>query len=130
MGPDAARATASGDHDPFALGGGRFLPAVRPRWRADQTVPVGLVAYGLGAPEQLQLSTRVLDGSGRPAGRAVLRLEDRASDPDDDVERLLARLETADLAAGLYQLEVTLIDPETGREATSTAPFRIEPPTG
>lgn len=124
--PKPDRAAGPDAFDPFTFDGQPYLPALRPRFESGERVPVHLVLVDPGPVERLQASTRVLDETGAPAGRATLRLDDVQT--ADGLARFRGSLETESLAPGRYQLEITLMSPETGASSTSTTPFAIGSP--
>jgi VWFA-related protein len=108
---------------PFMNGEQPFLPAARPVVAAGGETPLVLMAAGLGSGE-LAVRGQVFgaDGSAKPAGEVALRGRAGAA---QGLDHLLATWKPGSLAAGDYTLVVTLTDPATHREETSSLPFVI-----
>ncbi len=108
---------------PFMNGEQPFLPAVRPVVAAGGETPLVLMAAGLGSGD-LAVRDQVFgaDGAAKPAGEVSLR--GRAGTAQG-LDHLLASWKPGSLAAGDYTLIVTLTDPATHRELTSSLPFTV-----
>ncbi len=111
---------------PFLSGGRPFLPAARPVVAAGAETPLLLMGTGLGSGE-LAVAGRVVgaDGRARHGGAVALRGRARDAGGPPGVARLLATFRPGGLPAGDYTLVVTLTDPATHRELSSSLPFVI-----
>ncbi len=107
---------------PFMVGQQPFLPAARPTLSRGDSVTVHLVAYHLGS--RPEVTSRVLTALGAELSEPALAVG--SADPGADGQAVLtATFDTGRLDAGDYTLEVTARDPATGRQASSSGPFRV-----
>jgi VWFA-related protein len=108
---------------PFMNGEQPFLPAARPVVAAGGEASLVLMASGLGAGD-LAVRGQVFgaDGAARPGGEVALRGRAGAA---QGLDHLLATFKPGSLPAGDYTLVVTLTDPATRRELTSSIPFAV-----
>ncbi|MCP3963022.1 MAG: VWA domain-containing protein [bacterium] len=109
---------------PFMISGQPFLPAARPELSPDGAVPVNLIAYHLEAG--LEVTSRVRSALGAELSEPrILLARDPALESPGRVTAA-ASLAAGALAAGEYTLEVTVTERETGRSASSSAPFVVQ----
>ncbi|HEY8020427.1 MAG TPA: VWA domain-containing protein [Thermoanaerobaculia bacterium] len=106
---------------PFMNGERPFLPAARPAVAAGGKAALLLMERGLGAGD-LTLSGRIFGPEGVQKGD--LALDGRAG-AAQGLDHLLATFRPGKLAPGDYTLVVTLTDPATRRELTSSLPFAV-----
>jgi hypothetical protein len=99
-----------------------FLPAARPLVAAGGETALVLMESGLGAGD-LAVHGQVFgaDGSAKPGEVA---LSGRAG-AAQGLDHLLATFKPGNLPAGDYTLVVTLSNPATRRELTSSIPFAV-----
>ena len=108
---------------PFMISGRPFLPAARPQLSADGAVAVNLMAYHVAAG--LDVTSRVRNAAGAELSEPRVRL---ISDPvleSPGLVKAAASFAAGALAAGEYTLEVTVTERQTGRSASSSAPFVV-----
>ena len=109
---------------PFMLQDNPYIPAVRPDVQSGQSAPISLLAYHLasGIPEASG-TLYALDGS--PAGDVDVVLDGQESTDYPGMTRFGARCQIPQVEAGLYKLEVTLENPETGEKQSSAIDLRV-----
>ncbi len=107
---------------PFMNGDSSFLPAVRPLVAAGGETTLVLIENGLGSGD-LAVQGQVFgaDGAARPTEVA---LRGRAG-AAQGLDHLLAAWKPGSLPAGDYTLVVTLTDPATKRELSSSIAFAV-----
>ncbi len=107
---------------PFMNGEQAFLPAARPVVPAGGEAALVLMESGLGSGE-LAVQGRVFgaDGAQKP-GDVALRGRAGAA---QGLDHLLATFKPGSLPAGDYTLVVTLTNPATRRELSSSMPFAV-----
>jgi hypothetical protein len=108
---------------PFMIQGQPFIPAALPVLAPGQEAPVALSGYDLGAGE-LKLQARVLGAGGKDAGPAEVTITEREGAGADGLAHLRGTFRTPELAAGEYQLRITLTD-DSGQTHTSAARFAV-----
>jgi len=108
---------------PFVDGARPFLPAARPLVAAGADVPLLLLASGLSAGNQT-LRGRVFAADGTPRPDPELTAPELAGTAPG-LDRLRATFRPGSLPAGDYTLVITLTDPATRRQLSSSLPFAI-----
>jgi len=113
---------------PFINNQQPFLPAARPVVAPGGETPLVLMASGLPSGT-LGLAGRVFgaDGGQRQEGEVTLRTRTGAV---QGLDHLLATFKPGSLPAGDYTLVVTLTDPATKRELSSSLPFAVAAAAG
>jgi VWFA-related protein len=109
---------------PFVVGGEPYVPQAGPRFQAGESPRFCLVGYNLDA-ERLELEAvwRGGEGGERPAG---LRVEASPTGVEG-YSQWVAELDLAGMTAGTYDLELRLVERESGRRVVATATaVRIE----
>jgi len=109
---------------PFTLEGEPYVPAARPRLTRSRRARLCLVAYHLGDGEPT-VNARVLGPGGTPVDGGRLEGVERTVTGIPGLNKIAATFEPRKLAPGDYDLQVTVTDPATGEELTSTAPFEV-----
>jgi VWFA-related protein len=107
---------------PFMNGEQPFLPAARPVVAAGGEATLVLMESGLGSGD-LALEGRVFGADGAQKGGEVA-LRGRAG-AAQGLDHLLATFKPGSLPAGDYTLVVTLSDPATKHELSSSIPFAV-----
>lgn len=110
---------------PFTVNGNTYVPAAAPRLTADAEAWLCLVGYDLGSRElMVEGSVRMADGTPVEGGR--LELTERTVTGIDGLDKLLAAFRPADLAAGDYTLDVSVVDETAVPIARTSLDFRVE----
>ncbi len=107
---------------PFMVGQQPFLPAARPAFKQGVNVAVNLMVYNLGESPAVESRIRTALGAELtdPAVAVAAAVPGAAG-----LVALRASFDTGLLDAGDYTLEVTAVDPATGRRASSSGPFVV-----
>lgn len=109
---------------PFHFGERKFVPQVRVTLDRDQVVPICLVAFNLpSANPDLQLELSAADGS--PLESGLVQIASAPESTADGTIRIMARLDTAGLAAGEYWIRVSHREDENGVAVESSRRFRV-----
>lgn len=111
---------------PFTVKGEPYVPAARAELRVGEPAQLCLVAYNLGEAA-LEVEGSVLDASGRPAPAGQLVAVERSVTGISGLDKFVATLDPAGLAAGEYTLRVALVDPISGTRMDSAADFTVVP---
>jgi hypothetical protein len=109
---------------PFTVNGEPYVPAARPRLVADEPARLCLVAYNLG-PAVFEIEGSVIDASGHPAPAGRLVAVERTITGISGLDKFVATLDPAGLAAGDYTLRVALVDPVSGARLDAAAGFTV-----
>ncbi|MCP3957677.1 MAG: VWA domain-containing protein [bacterium] len=107
---------------PFMADGQPFLPAARPALRRGESVDVHLMAYHLG--ERPEVTGLVRNELGAELKEPAVAFTEAAPGPAD-MATASASFDTGLLDDGVYTLEVTVRDPATGKQASSSGPFVV-----
>lgn len=116
---------ASSHPYPFLLAEAPFVPAARPQLRAEQPTQVSLVSYHFAAGEPAAVSGGIVGADGSRLGELAIRLDERGPGDRPGMVRYLATFVLPAIAPGAYRLEITLRDPATGAEQTTSLPVTI-----
>ena len=109
---------------PFEFAGRRFLPQAEVILASDVAVPICVMAFDLPTDEpQFQLVLVGADGA-RPVG-GNLQIASELERAADGIFRVMARLETAGLAAGEYQIQVIYTGDADNPSTINTRAFEI-----
>lgn len=109
---------------PFTINGDPYVPAAQPDLNRGQKAHFALVAYNLGKG-RLNLEGTITTPEGKAISGGQLALLERTTTGIEGYDKLLARLDTAGLDPGEYELQVGLTDPATGRSESNSIAFRI-----
>jgi len=109
---------------PFMAGEQPYIPASLPALTPGQDAAMSLVAYHLKPGGDLQASAQVLRADGQDAGQGVVRVINRASNPKDGSDRVMASFRPPQLSPGEYTVLVTVTD-AGGASQTSSATFIV-----
>ena len=104
---------------PFFLRDQPFIPAAKPVIQMGQAAEFCLMGYNLGGSE-ISVSSRLLGVDGSPVPGAEVALGERRATGVPGGEQLTLTFNPKRLAAGEYELEVTVRDSETGSESSSS----------
>ena len=114
----------SEDPFPFMIKDQPFLPAARPEVKPQEATRVCLVTYNLGqGPPSVE--AEVLASSGDTLKRLTLPVHDRTPGATPETELLLTSFDPGELPQGEYRLVITVNDPQSGAEQSSSIPFVV-----
>ncbi len=108
---------------PFFHGSTVYTPAVRPRLRSGQVLPVFLAGYGIHGAQDL--FSEVVDAWGRSRAQPRWRLDDRMQQGDDGLQRYVAAFEVPELPPGLYDLSLSLRNQQDEDSAPGMLSFEV-----
>lgn len=109
---------------PFVIKDRVYVPSVRPELSAPGSVPVAVVAYGLGEGEP-ELGVTVLGPDGQDVGLGRLDLVERTATGEAGLDRLFASFSAPGLGAGEYTVVAEVRDPESGRVHRSSLELAV-----
>ncbi len=118
-------ASRQGDYAyPFMDRGAAYIPAARPAVQSGQAASLSLVTYNLGA-EIPEVQAAIYDFEGNRIGDVDIVLDSQEAGEDPAMTRFGATCEIPAVGAGVYRLEVTVADPESGDQQTSTIELQV-----
>jgi VWFA-related protein len=109
---------------PFVIGGEPFVPAVRPRLHAGDSVHLALFAYRLSRPPE-SLDSMVRDRAGAAVRSGSLRITEATPAGGEGVDKILAEFDSSGLAPGDYTLEVSIRSGEARNAASPRVSFSV-----
>ena len=108
---------------PFFHGSTVYTPAVRPRVRPGQVLPVFLAGYGIHGAQDLL--SEVVDEWGRSGIQPRWRLDDRMQQGDDGLQRYVAAFEVPELPPGAYELSLSIRNQQGEDSKPGILPFEV-----
>ncbi len=108
---------------PFFHGSTVYTPAVRPRVRPGQVLPVFLAGYGIHGAQDLL--SEVVDEWGRSSVQPRWRLDDRMQQGDDGLQRYVAAFEVPELPPGSYELSLSIRNQQSEDSTPGSLPFEV-----
>lgn len=109
---------------PFTINGSPYVPSARPAISAGNDAELCLVAYNL-SDGSLEVEATVLGADGSEVREARVDVVERTVTGIRGLDKLLAKFESQDLAAGDYTLRVAVQDPSAGITRSNSIPFTI-----
>lgn len=109
---------------PFMMKNVPFVPAARPTVQPGQAAKISLMAYNLGGAIPDARATMVAP-DGTEVGDVEIALEEQEMGSDPSLIRYAATCVIPAVGAGPYRLQVTLSDPETGEQQTSSINLQV-----
>jgi len=109
---------------PFMSQDAPFIPAARPALRPGEAARISLVTYnfGGGIPD---VEAAIYDADGGRLGDVEILLDQQEAGTDPSMIRYGASCEIPDVGEGIYKLEVTLVDPDSGDRQTSAIDVQV-----
>ena len=119
-----SRSRAAGAPTPFAIGGQRRIPSLRPV--LEPGAATAIVIKGAHLDDgSTKIRARVLDLEGNPVTGGELKLDQRWLDEAGQLDGLTATFTAKDLLPGSYQLEIAAVSAIDSEEITASSRFAV-----